>query len=176
MLADGVERLHTAPVKLHGRADAVRTGTEDYDALLLVVEVDIALHTAVSDIEVIGLCGILGGKRVNLLDHRQDAQRLTQISDDQHGLVHVVQFALQSHGTRNLEISEAVDLRRTQEFTVKDIHTGAFLQCLVDVDDVLQLIEEPLVNLRQVMNLIYRIAAVHGLGDDEHTLVSRLAQ
>ena len=41
---------------------------------------------------------------------------------------------------------------------------------------MLQLLEEPLVNLGQIMNLINGVSLVHSLGDDEDTLVSRLAQ
>ncbi len=46
---------------------------------------------------------------------------------------------------------------------------------LVDVDDMLQLLEEPLVNLGQVVNALDGVALVHSLCDDEHTLVGRLS-
>ncbi len=89
--------------------------------------------------------------------------------------MHVVVFVLEAHGAGYLEVGEAVDLGLAQQVAVESVDV-AFLQPLVDVDDVLELIEEPLVNLRQVVNLVDGVALVHGLGDNEHTLVGGVAQ
>ena len=90
--------------------------------------------------------------------------------------MHIVQLLLQAHGARYLEISEAIDFRRAEEFLVEDVDAGALLQLLVDVDDVLELVEEPLVYLGELVYLVDGVAPVHGLGNHEDALVSGLAQ
>ena len=76
--------------------------------------------------------------------------------------MHVAQLLLQAHGTGYLEVGETINLSGTEQILVKSINI-ALLHLLVDVDDVLQLLQEPLVNLGQVVNLIYGIALVHCL-------------
>ena len=90
--------------------------------------------------------------------------------------MHVGHFGLKTYGTRNLEVSEAIDFGRTQQLLVQDIDTGAAFQSFVYIDDVLQLLQEPFVNLGQLVYLINGISLVHGLGNDEHALVGWLAQ
>ena len=50
------------------------------------------------------------------------------------------------------------------------------MQGLVDVDDVFQLFQEPLVNLGEFVYLVDGIAFVHGFRDDEHAFVCGFAQ
>ena len=76
--------------------------------------------------------------------------------------MHVAQLLLQANGTGYLEVGETVNLSGAEQILVKSIDV-ALLHRLVDVDDVLQLLQEPLVNLGQVVNLIYGIALVHCL-------------
>ena len=67
--------------------------------------------------------------------------------------MHVTALAFQSDGTCYLEVSKAIDLSLAQQrlFQCVDI---VFLQFFVDINDMLQLLQEPLVNLRQRMNLV----------------------
>ena len=119
---------------------------------------------------------IFGSQSINLLHHRQDAIALAQLANHQSGLGHVAQFLFQSHGTGNLEIRESINLCGAQQFLVEHIDALAGLQGFIYVDDVLQLVEEPLVNLGQFVYLVDGITLVHGLGDDEDTLVGRFAE
>ena len=50
------------------------------------------------------------------------------------------------------------------------------VEFLRSLHDVHQLVEEPLVNLGEVVNLVYCVACTHSLRDDEDTLVGRFAQ
>ena len=129
---------------------------------MVVLEGDVALHASVSYIEVVGLSWILCSQGINLLHHRQDAIALALVANQQGSLVHVAQLLLQAHGTSNLEVGETINLSRTEQILTDGIDV-ALLHLLVDVDDVLQLLQEPLVNLGQVVNLIYGIALVHCL-------------
>ena len=73
-----------------------------------------------------------------------------------------MQLILQAHSTRYLEISKAVNLGCAKEFLVKSVDV-ALLHLFVYVDDVLEFLKEPLVNLREFMNLFNSIALVHSL-------------
>ena len=142
---------------------------------MVVLEGDVALHTCVGYIEVVGLCRILCSQGVYLLHYRKDAIVLAKAADGKTGLSHVAQLLFKTHGTRNLEIGKSIDLGGTQEFLVQSIDV-ALLHRLVDIDDVLQFLEEPLVNLGEFMNLVNSISLVHGLGNHEHTLICWLLQ
>ena len=76
--------------------------------------------------------------------------------------MHRGNLGLQSYGTGNLEIREAIDLGFAEQVGFKGVDVLLF-QSLINIDDMLQLLEEPLVNLRQIVNLINGILRqVHG--------------
>ena len=80
------------------------------------------------------------------------------------------------YGATYLEVSETINLRLMQKILVEHIHAGALAQALVDVDDVCQLMQEPLVDLCQFVYLIDAVALEHGFGNDEDALVGRHTQ
>ena len=174
-LADGIQSLHTTPVELYGRTDAVSTRTEYDDGTMVVLEGDVALHTSISYIEVVGLSWILCCQGIDLLNHRKNAIVLAQAADYEHSLVHVAQLLLQANGTSHLEIGETINLGGAKQLLVESVDI-ALLHRLVDVDDMLQFLQEPLVDLGQVVNLVNGITLVHSLRDDEDTLVGWLLQ
>ena len=175
LLTDGIQCLHTTPVELNGRTDAVSTRTEYDDRTVVVLEIDVTLHACVSNIEVVGLSWILSSQGINLLYYRQDAIVLAEATDDETRLGHIAHLLFQTYGTSYLEIGETIYLRTAEQLLVKGIDI-ALLHLLIDVDDVLQFLQEPLVDLGQVVNLIYGIALVHCLGYHEDTLICRLLQ
>ena len=129
----------------------------------------------VGQVQVVRLCRILCGKRVNLLDNGQDAELLALLTNAEHRLVHVRLLFLQSYGTRYLEVGEAVALGLAQQVGA-NVPTLPF-HLLVNVDDVLELLQEPAVNLRQLMDVLNGVLRqVHGLRNDEDALVGRLTQ
>ena len=51
--------------------------------------------------------------------------------------------------------------------------TACFLQFLIHADDVLQTLQEPVVDLRQLMNALHGVAFVHRLRNRKDTFVRR---
>ena len=101
---------------------------------------------------------------------------LAAVTHQQRCLVHVLTLFLETDSTGYLEIRESIHLRLSQQRLFECIDILSF-QLFIDVDDMLQLIEEPLVDLRQLMDMFDRIfRQMHGLRDHEDTLVCRLAQ
>ena len=120
--------------------------------------------------------GIFGGKGVDLLHGRKDAVGLADGADGECGLGHAAEFLLESYGAGYLEIGEAIDLCLEQQLAVEGVDV-VLLEGLVDVDDVLELMEEPAVYLGELVDAVdVVVRQVHGLGDDEDALVGRFAQ
>ena len=132
-------------------------------------------HAAIRHIKVIGLRGILGGQRVYLLHHRNDARSLPAGAYDERSLLDV-HLLFHPHGAGYLEVGEALHLGAAHQSVVHHVDALAGMKRVGRVLDVLQFPQEPFVYLRQFMNLVHGIALRHGLGDDEDALVRRLAQ
>ena len=180
--ANGVQSLHAAPVELHAGTDTIGSGTEHHHraAVVLVANVVVgsrfAAYSGVGEIEVVCVGGIFGGQGVDLLDHRHNAVILADGSDGKTGLGHAAEFLLQSDGACYLEIGEAIDLGLEQQLAVESVHV-LLLEGLIDVDDVLEFIEEPAVNLGEFVNAVdVVVRQVHRLRDDEDALVGGLAE
>ena len=90
--------------------------------------------------------------------------------------MHRVDFTFQSNGTSNLEICESIDFRLTKQSLLQCIDI-LFLQALVNINDMLQFLQEPLINLGQFMNLVDIIFwQMHRLRNHKNTLVRRFTQ
>ena len=75
-----------------------------------------------------------------------------------------------------MEVCESIHLGIAQKCCVERIDI-LFLQLLININDMLELIEEPTVNLGQLVNLVYVVLRqVHRLRDDKDTFVRRLTQ
>ena len=77
--------------------------------------------------------------------------------------MHVANLLFEADGTGYLEVGETIDLSRAHEFWGKVVDAAEGFQLLVDVDDMLEFLQKPTVDLRQVVDLLYRVATVHGL-------------
>ena len=169
-LPDGVQCLYTAPVEFYGRSDAVGSRSEYHYRTMVVLERNVVGNGAVGEVEVVGLCGIFGSEGVNLLHIGHNACHLTACADGHLCLLHL-HFLFQSDGACHLEIGESLTLSLRQEFVVEDIDVADALQFLVGAVNVVELLEEPAVNLRQFMDLVDGITLVESLFDDEDSLV-----
>ena len=136
VLANGLERLHAAPVELHGGADTVSTGAEHNDGALVVEVLHIVGYARVGQVEVVGLCGELTGEGVYLLHHRQNAFALAVVARHEDGLVHIHLLA-EAQGFGNLEIRETAHLRLTQQVGVECFQRGKGLQTGIYLADML---------------------------------------
>ena len=175
VLANGLERLHAAPVELHGGADTVSTGAEHDDGALVVEVLHIVGYARVGQVEVVGLCGELTGEGVYLLHHRQNAFALAVVARHEDGLVHIHLLA-EAQGFGNLEIRETAHLRLTQQVGVECFQREKGLQTGVYLADMLQFLKEPAVNLRQFVQTVDGVAAAERLREEEDTLVGRCGE
>ncbi len=139
-------------------------------------EVDIVGHTVVGEVEVVGLCREFAGQCVNLLDHRHDAQLLTLCTDAQDLLFCLLGHLTLQQGAANLEVGEAFLLGFEQQLGRHILHLAVLLQFVVGIDDALEFLQEPLVDLGEVVYLVNGIAGLHGLADDEDALVGWFVQ
>ena len=163
VVAHGLQRVDAAPVKLDGRADAVGSRPEHDDRAVVVLVVDVAAHAVVGEVEVVGPCGILGRQRVDLLDHRHDARRLADGAHGQAVALVVGIHAFLEHGAGYLEVREALPLGPPEQLGRELVEAVEPLDVLGRVDDAAQLLQEPLVDLGQVVYLVDGVAPAHGL-------------
>ncbi len=112
LLADGVQSLHATPVELYGRTDTVGAGAQYDDALLVAQIMNVVGNTAIRQVQIVGLCGIFGGKSINLLYYGQDACMLTIVANVQDAVFHV---SFEADGTGNLEIGKALHFCLAQQ-------------------------------------------------------------
>ena len=164
LLTDGIQRLHTAPVELHRATDTIRTRTQHHDRTVIARIGHIMLGAAVGQIEVVGLCRILRRQGVDLLHHRQDAMLFAELTHQHRATLRI---PVQTNRTGNLEVRETLNLRRTNQLridapTLNPLHIKR-MQLLRGLHDVIQLLQEPTVNLGQLIDLIHRITGTEGL-------------
>ena len=177
LFANGIQGLHAAPVELNRRAYAVSTRTQYHNRLVVAQVLHIVGDAAVGQVQIVGLCRILGGQRVDLFHHGDDAERFTELAHP----LHVAVFHLfLPDGAGNLEIGEALYLGPTHEVVVFLGILGAgnrlveLFQVVSRAHDIHQFLQEPAVYFGQFMYLVYRITGAHGLADDKDTFVGRL--
>ena len=137
----------------------------------------IVRRTAIRQIQVIGLCGIFGGKGIYLFHHRHDTYALAVLAYRQDAVLHI---ALPTDSTCHLEIRKSLALCLIKQFLRKfgklDVVIPPLMQLFRGLHDVFQLIEEPLVYLGEFVNLVNGISRTHCLRNNEDTLIGRFAQ
>ena len=140
-------------------------------------ELQVVGDAAVGEIQIIGLSRELACESIDLLDHRHDAKLLAAVAHVQAlGFGKVLDLLVLDHSPCNLEVAEALALSFAQQVGRHLVDVVILFQFLIGTHYALELLEEPLVNLGEVVNLIDRIASLHGLGDDKNTLVGRFAE
>ena len=157
-LAQSPDGVYRAVVELDALADADWAGAE-HDDLAGVGHADFVLLCLEGRV-VVRRGGLeLGCTRIDHLVLRQDVHRLADRAD-------LVLRLARDLGDR--AVSEADVLRLEHEAR----RQGFFLELVLDGRDVLDLVEEPLVDLRDRMDLVdRRDAAAQRLGNDEDALV-----
>ena len=176
-LTDGIECLHSAPVKLYRRTDAISTRTKHHDGTVVAQVGYIVGCAAVGQIKVIGLCRILGSKRIDLLHHGNDAQALAVIADIKASVFHIT---FVTDGTCYLEVRESLSLGLLKQVGRQVgyllVIIPPLMKLLRSIHDVHQLLQEPFVDLGQVVHLVNGISRTEGLRYDEDTFVGRFMQ
>ena len=162
-LANGIQSLHTAPVKLYRRTDTVGTGTQ-YDNGFMVTQIMyIVCHSAIGQIQIIGLRRIFGSQCIDLFYHRKDTGSLTILADIQASIFHIT-FITDSTG--NLEIGKALNFSLAKQFhrQIGNLFMiiSPFVHFFRSLHYIHQLLKEPFVNLRQFMHLINGVSCTKG--------------
>jgi hypothetical protein len=167
-LADLANAGNGAPIELDRRTDAVDTGTENHRTL--VVELDVVLRSEVGGVEVVGVGRVLGGEGVDTLDEGSDTERLAVSANGV--LVDLGVASVTDEEVGDLTVGETELLGLAHE-VLRDLSDRLeAAKGAVDLDDVVELVEEPLVDLGKVVDLVDGVVEVeHGVGDREETLV-----
>ena len=113
LFANGIQSLYATPVKFYRRPDTVSTGTQYDNRLMISPIMHIICYTAISKIQIIGLCRIFGCQRIDLFHYRKDPHTLTIIANIKNSIFHIT---FVTDGTGNLEIGETLNLSFTEQF------------------------------------------------------------
>ena len=174
---NSIQSLHTAPVKFYGRTDTISAGSQ-YDNGFMVAQVmNIICHTAISKIQIIGLCRIFGCQSIDLLHYRKNTRFFTMFADIKNTILHITFVA---DGTGNLEIRETLNLGFTKQFVWQIgylfVIISPAMQFFGSLHDIHQFLKEPFINLSQFVYLIDGVAGTKSLRDNKNTFISRFAQ
>mmetsp|Transcript_11119 Transcript_11119/g.20610 ORF Transcript_11119/g.20610 Transcript_11119/m.20610 type:complete len:955 (+) Transcript_11119:141-3005(+) len=164
----GANRGHRAPVELHRGPDAVRAVAEHHHPAFLP-SLDVALHGVVRAVQVVGLRWVLGCEGVDLLHEGGHAHAFALGA-------HLV-FGWRPHQqTRELRVREAVLLGR-QHLVPRDAFEGQGLELRGVDGDAVQALQEPVVNVGEVVQVFHRVrAGVQPLRDRKDAAVARVLQ
>lgn len=161
-VAEGLGGTVGAPVELDRATDSVDTAAESDNTI--IVESDIVRRAVVRGVQVVGVGREFGGKGVDLLDPGADVERQSVGTDFVLGAL---------DGIGNLSVGETHLLSLQDLILLQVLEATGSLELSGAVDNVLQLVEEPLVDLGQLMDLLDRVVLVeHGLADGEPSAVS----
>ena len=153
VLAQRHRRVHAAVVELDALADAVRPAAQHHH-LLAVGGLGLAL-VLVGRVHVRGARRELGGAGVDALEHRPHAQRVPPRA-------HLGLGGLEQ--VREPPVGEALALQLAQ-LVAGQIGERVLLEAQLEVDDLLDLGEEPRVDLRVPVQLLERHADAERVGD-----------
>lgn len=133
----------------------------------MLVELDIVLGSIVRRVEVVGVRGVLGSERVDALDKGRDAERLAVRA---HGVLR----RRRVEKVRDLSVREAHALGLLHQVVVHRVERDGSLEGPVHLHDVVELEEEPAVDLGQVVDLVHRVRKVeHRVRNRKETRVGR---
>ena len=132
-------------------------------------------RVGVGEVEVVGQFGMLAGHGGDALHRGHDAALLAVLAHRQVLLLHVAVLGLQ-HEAGNLEVAESAALHFEQEIVGQVFQLVVLLQLVLQVDDVLQSLQEPYVNLRQLLDALHGVALFQSLCDGEDAQVGGVGQ
>ena len=143
--------------------------------ILLTLRITKRRRVRVCEIEVVRQLRMLRGHRRDALHARHDALLLTILTNGQVLLLHVTTLGLQ-HEAGNLEVAESTTLHLQQQLVGQFLKLVVLLQLVLQVDNVLQALQEPDVDLREFLDTLDGITLFKGLSDGEDTQIGRISQ
>lgn len=160
-VAEGLDGRDGAPVELDGGADSVDAAAEDNGAV--VFEGDVVGGAVVCGVEVVCVGREFGSEGVDALDPGADVEGEADGADLVFG---------GGDGVCDLAIGEAELLSLEDLVLLEGVEAACVFELAGAVDDVLELVEEPLVDLGEVVDLVDGVVFVeHGLADGEPAAV-----
>ena len=160
-LAKSLGGADGAPIELDGATDTIDTAAEDNGAL--VFEGDVVRRSVVRRVQVVGVGGEFGSQGIDLLDPGTDVEAQSLRADLVLGAV---------DGVGDLSVRETEFLGLEDLLALETVERANGLHFTDAVDQVLQLVEEPLVDLGQIVHLLDRVVLVkHGLANGEPSAV-----
>ena len=106
---------------------------------------------------------------------RKNVQLLTQSTNCEHFLLHVGIFGLQ-YEAANLEVREAQYLSLAQYLGWNLLQSIIFRKFVLVIYDILHALDEPRVNLGQLLDALDGVAFLQSLSDGEDTEVGRVGK
>ncbi len=132
------------PIELNGATNTVDTATKNDSTV--VIKGDIMGRRVVGSVEVAGVGRELSSKSINLLDPGTDTEAQSAGNERRpRWIQRTRQFACQ----RNRSL-----LGLGEDFLLKTKEATDFLELVLAVDNVLELVQEPLVDLGQIVHLL----------------------
>ena len=92
-----------------------------------MLELDVISHTAVSKIQIIGLCRILGCQSIDLLHNRNNTGCLTAVADNQDSIVNV-ELVFHTKSAGNLEVGKSLNLCLAEQLIIEQVDILAGVQ------------------------------------------------
>ena len=129
----------------------------------------------VGEVQVVGQFGMLRSHGRYALHRRHDATLLAILANLQVLLLHVATLGLQ-YEAGNLEVAESGTLHLQQEIVGNLLELVVCLQLMLQVNDVLQALQEPHVDLGQLLDALNGVALFQSLSDGEDAQVGGVGQ
>ena len=145
-----LQGIHTTPVKFDTRTDPVGSRSHYNYRSLIVFKLYIVLTTTIGQIEVIGLRRIFGCKRINLFHAWKNIPLFT-----------VFPYGKQVFGDislhdkpGDLEVTKSEFFGLEQEFIIQLFKRVHLFKFKLQIENIPQLHQEPLINHGQIMNAV----------------------
>ena len=132
-------------------------------------------RVGVGEVQVVGQLGMLAGNGGDTLYRRHHTHLLAVLTNLQVLLLHIGTLCLQ-YEAGNLEVREATLFHFEQQLGGQFLQLVVLLQLVLQVDDVLQTLQEPDVNLGQLLDTLYSVAFLQSLCDSKDAQVGRILQ
>ncbi len=187
-LASGVDGVNRTPVELNRRTDTVSTRTEYYHRFLIIIIINVVCsyifltlgisecwNMGVGEVEVVGKLRMLRGNCWDALNRWHYAALLTILANSQILLLHISTLWLENEAG-NLEIAETATFYLQQQLIGQFLKLIILQQLVLQVDNMLQALQEPNVNLGKLLDTLDGVALFESLSDSKDTQVGWVSQ
>mmetsp|Transcript_13419 Transcript_13419/g.34357 ORF Transcript_13419/g.34357 Transcript_13419/m.34357 type:complete len:392 (-) Transcript_13419:148-1323(-) len=141
------DTANRAVVELNRRSNAIDARSK-YHRVISRSKVYVVFSSMISQVEIVGLCGILGSNGINLLDERKNVQSTSNFAD-----LHFIRITQR----RDFSVRKSQLLCTPQNVVVESLRV-IVRQRLRQLSNALKAIQKPPVNLGKVVETVYGIS------------------